>query len=389
MSPARRILLLNERDPEHPRAGGAEIHLSRIFSRLATRGHSITQYSSGFRGSKRLTTIEGVAIERRGPLLAYYASVPSRVRSAQRKAEFDLVIECLNKIPFYTPFYSRLPTLAICHHLFGEVAFDQASLPVASAVVLLESGIPRAYRKVPFIAISESTRTDLIERGLSSDRITVSPPGIDPPARRADLSDPRPRRATYVGRLERYKRVDLLLRAGALLVRRFPDLELLIIGKGPERKHLEELARTLHLGDRTRFAGFVDDEERDALLGESRVCAFPSEKEGFGLTVIEANALGTPVVARDAPGLRDSVLHEKTGYLVPSAPPGGSRPARAQAAEKEVERYAEAMAMLLEDSRAAQAMRVACVDWSREFDWHRATDDLESAIERCLETSVP
>jgi hypothetical protein len=137
----RRILLLNERDPGHPRAGGAEIHISRIFSRLAARGHSITQYSSGFSGGDRLIDDEGVTIERRGPLPFYYASVPNRVRSAGKNGGFDLVIECLNKIPFYTPLYSRLPTLAICHHLFGEVAFDQVSKLIASAVVLSESGI--------------------------------------------------------------------------------------------------------------------------------------------------------------------------------------------------------------------------------------------------------
>jgi len=384
MTSPRRILVLNERDPGHPRAGGAEIHISRIFSRLVERGHAVTQYSSSFPDGNRLTDIEGVSIERRGPLPFYYASVPGRVRAAAKSSEFDLVVECLNKIPFYAPLYSRLPVLAVCHHLFGQVAFDQVAFPIATAVVLAETGISRAYRYTPFLAISDSTRQDLVERGIAPDHIVVSPPGIDPPAFEVDPRADRPARATYVGRLERYKRVDLLLRAGALLVDRFRDLEILIIGKGPERHRLEELARNLGLEGRTRFTGFVEDRERDALLAVTRVCVFPSEKEGWGLTVIEANALGTPVVARNAPGLRDSIRHGTTGLLVESMTPADPGRSRGTDADTEAGRYAEAMSKLLANREDALEMRSACLEWSRRFDWKRATDDMEAAIERCL-----
>ena len=380
MSEPRRILLLNERDPEHPRAGGAETHVSRIFSRLVERGHEVTQYSTGFRGGTRRTRIEGMTIERRGPLPLYYASVPGHVRAAARSGTCEIVVECLNKVPFYSPLYSRLPVLAICHHLFGEVAFDQVSLPIAAGVVIAESQIARVYRDVPFLAISASTRDDLIARGIPAKHISVSTPGADPPAFEIDPNAHRPPRATYVGRLERYKRVDLLLRAGALLVDRFPNLELLVIGKGPDRERLEKIARELGLEGRTRFTGFVADRERDALLAGSRVCAFPSEKEVWGLTVIEANALGTPVVARDAPGLRDSIRHGETGILVAAPTPKQGD----DVADDEARRYADAIARLLEEDEAARAMRRACLAWSRRFDWDRAASDMEAAIERAL-----
>ena len=385
MSEPRRILLLNERDPEHPRAGGAETHVSRIFSRLVARGHEVTQLSTGFRSGARSARIEGVAIERRGPLPFYYAGLPGRVRTATRSGSFDIVIECLNKVPFYSPLYSRLPVLAICHHLFGEVAFEQASFPVAIGVLVAESRIAKAYRDVPFLAISQSTRDDLVDRGIPPAHITVSTPGTDPPSFEIDPNGDRPPRATYVGRLERYKRVDLLLRAGALLVDRVPNLELLIIGKGPDRERLEKIARDLGLEGRTRFTGFVADRERDALLAGTRVCAFPSEKEGWGLTVIEANALGTPVVARDAPGLRDSIRHGETGFLVGGSPTAASR----DDSEDEAHRYADAIAKLLAEDEAARTMRRACLAWSKRFDWERAASDMEAAIERTLSGARP
>ena len=86
-----RVLVLNERDLEHPRAGGAEIHVSRIFSRLADRGHEIRQLATGFRGGAATTDQAGVRVERRGPLPAYYATLPARVRGL--RGAVDVVVE--------------------------------------------------------------------------------------------------------------------------------------------------------------------------------------------------------------------------------------------------------------------------------------------------------
>ncbi len=370
MTTQRSLLILNERDPAHPRAGGAEIHVAAIFSRLAKRGHTIHQFSSGFEGGAPRETLDGVHIERTGPLLRYYASVPSRLLRARRLREFDLVIECLNKVPFYAPLFSGRPVLVVCHHLFGEVAFAQVAKPIAAAVWLSERFISRAYQESRFIAISESSRDDLVARGIPGHRIVVSHPGIERPQVEADLDANRPPRIAYFGRLEPYKRVDLLLHAASRLIDRFRDLEILVIGRGPERAPLERLAERLGLASRTRFTGFVSDAERDALLATTRACAFPSEKEGWGLTVIEANALGTPVVASDTPGLRDSVRNGETGFLVRPGDP---------------EAMAEALARLLEESAFSAQMQRAAHAWSQRFDWDRAADDMESAIEQTID----
>ena len=371
MSPARRLLVLNERDPLHPRAGGAELHVERICQRLVARGHQITWHSTGFAGSEARETVSGISVERRGPLPLYYAGLPARVRAKVAAGGFDLVLECLNKVPFYAPLYAGAPVLALCHHLFGRVAFEQVAWPIALGVVASESAIPLVYRNRPFLAISQSTAEDLGRRGIASERIRVSPPGVDRPALDADPDSPRPPRLTYVGRLERYKRVDLLLRVGARLIREYPDLELSVLGQGPERSRLEVLASELGISSRTRFHGFVPDTERDALLAQSRLCLFPSEKEGWGLTVIEANALGTPVVARDAPGLRDSIRDGETGWLVQPAPSDG----------EEIERWLDVLTRAFSEDDRAREMRRDCLAWSKRFDWDRAADDLELAVE--------
>ena len=367
-----RLLVLNERDPEHPRAGGAEIHVEELFARLAARGHRVVQLSAGFRGGASRAVRRGIEIERTAPLAAYYAGLPWRGARRCRRGEFDVVVECLNKIPFYAPLWAGVPVLAICHHLFGEVAFDQVAWPIAAGVQLAERGIPFAYHATDFLAISSSTRDDLVARGIEAERIHTSLPGIERPRLEADPDSPRPARLVYVGRLEAYKRIDLLLEAAARLVTRWPDLELVVIGRGPERERLEARAAALGLAARTRFTGFVDDRERDRLLASARACVFPSLKEGFGLTVIEANALATPVVARDAPGLRDSIRDGETGALV-----RGDDPAD----------WERALAPMLEENDSTRALRRRALAWSEQFDWERASDELLAALQAAVRAS--
>jgi glycosyltransferase involved in cell wall biosynthesis len=342
-------------------------------SRLAARGFEVTHLASSFAGAAAEERVEGVRVRRLGGLPRYYPSAVLACARATRRGECDVVVECLNKVPFFSPLYSAVPVLALCHHLFGETAFRQVAWPVAAAVFGFERLVPPLYRRERFLAISESSRADLVRRGVGAERVAVSFCGI----RRPTLGAPkplreRPCRVSYVGRLEPYKRVDVLLRAAALLTERFPSLSLVLVGRGSDRPRLEALAKELALEARTSFTGFVSDDERDELLAESRVCVCPSEKEGWGLTVIEANAVGTPVVASDAPGLRDSVRAGETGLL---APPG------------DVATFASRIGALLQADAAAERMAAAALAWSRRFDWERAADEMALALDAACQRS--
>jgi len=361
-----RVLVLNERDLRHPKAGGAETHVFEIMSRLAARGFEISLLASGFPGGASEECVEGVEVRRLGALARYYPSVALACARETRRGRFDVVVECLNKVPFFSPLYSAVPVLALCHHLFGETAFRQVAWPIAAAVYGLERLVPPLYRRQHFLAISESSRDDLMRRGVPADRISVSHCGIRRPALTALLPlRERPCCVSYVGRLEPYKRVDVLLRAAARLTGSFPELSLVLIGRGSDRPRLEALADRLGLATRTRFTGFVSDDERDEILAQSRACVCPSEKEGWGLTVIEANALATPVVASDAPGLRDSVRPLETGFLVPTGDALG---------------FADRIGALLRADAAAERMASAALAWSQRFDWNLAADQMALAI---------
>ena len=364
-----RVLILNERDTQHPRAGGAETHLVEIFRRLVARGLEATLTCSSFPGASTRDSQHGLQVERLGGLPLYYPRAAWRCARETRRGRFDVVLDCLNKLPFLAPAYSRVPVLALCHHLFGTTAFRQVAWPVAATVWGVERLIPRVYSRSRFATISESSRDDLIARGIAAERIEVHHPGIREPKIATRAVTERPAQIAYLGRLEPYKNVDVALGALARVARKVEGASLVIIGTGSDRNRLEGIAARLGVAERTRFAGFVEADERDRILAASRVCVCPSSKEGWGLTVIESNALGTPNVASDTAGLRDSVLHGETGFLV---------------REGDEEGFATCIEELLLDDTLALRMSRAATRWAQGFRWDDSAARLLEAWGRAV-----
>lgn len=313
------ILLVNWQDRRNPQAGGAEIHLFELFQRLAARGHRVRLVCSGWPGAPSREIVDGIEVHRIGGRHSFAVRGRGAVRRALQAEPPDILVEDINKLPLFVAGLTDRPVAVIVPHLFGSTAFQEASWPIAAAVVAAERWIPARYRRAGFHAISESTRDDLVARGVPGDRIVVIHPGVDSAAYRPDPSLDRtdPPAFLYVGRLRRYKRVDLAIRALALARREHPEVTLDVAGTGPDRPRLERLAVRLGVAAAVRFHGFVPEAGKRQLLCATWANLFPSPKEGWGITVMEAAACGTPSIASDSPGLRDSVVDGGTGYLVP------------------------------------------------------------------------
>lgn len=367
-----RILVLNWLDRENPRAGGAEVHLHEVFGRIARRGARVTAVTSGWKGAAYATTLDGIRVHRIGSRNTFPLHVARHVRGPLAEERFDVVVEDLNKVPLFTPTWAPAPVLLLVHHLFGSTAFQEASLPVATLTWLLERPIPRIYRDVPAVAVSASTRRDLVARGLAGERIQVIPNGIrledfKPVAEHERFTEPT---VLYLGRLKRYKRVDLVVEAVARLRREGLGVRLLVAGKGDHRPDLEALVRRLGLSDETvRFLGFVSDAERTRLLARSWVHCLTSPKEGWGIANLEAAASGTPTVASDAPGLRDSVVHGETGFLVPHG---------------DVAAIARAIRRVVESAELRHRLGTGGRRFAEGFSWDDAATRMERALEGML-----
>jgi glycosyltransferase involved in cell wall biosynthesis len=310
---------VNWQDRENPQAGGAEAHLHEVFGRLTRWGERVTLLCSGFEGGSPRATLDGIDVHRTGGRHSFALAARRYFERHLRAEGFDVIVEDLNKVPLFTPRWRAAPVVLLVHHLFGRTAFREVSAPVAVATWLLEQPVPRVFRESPVIAVSNSTADDLIRRGFQASKIRVVPNAVDTQALTPGTPDERFATPTllYLGRLKRYKRVDLVLEALAHLRSGGTAAELLIAGQGDHRGALE--ARVVKLGVRegVRFLGYVSEEQKRELLRRAWVHVLTSPKEGWGISNLEAAACGTPTVASDSPGLRDSVVHGKTGYLVP------------------------------------------------------------------------
>ncbi len=365
------ILLVNWQDLENPDAGGAEIHLFEIFGRLAAAGHRVRLVCSGWPGGAARARVNEIEVQRVGGRSSFALHGRGTVRRAIGAEAPDILVEDINKLPLFLASGTRLPFCAIVPHLFGNTAFEEAAWPVAATVWVAERPIPRCYRRAGFHAISESTRDDLIARGVAAERVRVIRPGVDSVRFTPDPEGGRSPAPSflYVGRLKRYKGMAFGLRALALAHRRRPDLRLDIAGSGDHRAELERLAADLGLEHAVTFHGFVSEAEKVLLLRKTWANLFPSPKEGWGITVVEAAACGTPSLASDSPGLRDSVRHEQTGFLVPHG---------------DVEALAGRMLELADSPALVARLGAAARCFAEELTWERTA----AATERHLEDII-
>jgi len=356
VSGGRSLLAVNFRDPAHPEAGGAELHLEHILVEAVARGIAVTWLASGFPNGAAEDSYRGIRVLRRGNWWNFNWIAPRVLVRELSHPKPDWIVEDINKAPCLLPFFTARPVAVVVPHLFGATAFREANPLVALYVVGLEALIPWVYRASRVVVISESTREDLVRRGLDAARVAVVHCGLDHHTYRVDPAVRKSDAPTilFVGRLRRYKGLDWVLRSLPAVLARVPAARLVVVGDGPHGAQLERDAKRLGIGHAVAFRGFVSAAEKVRLLQSSWVLIQPSPKEGWGLTVVEAGGCGTAVVATDAPGLRDSVRHGVTGLLV---------------RYQDTAALAEALGRVLEDADLRERLARAGREWAARFQW--------------------
>lgn len=338
------------------------MHLHQILKAAVARGWHVDLVCAGYQGAAARDVIDGVNIFRHGHWTVANFILPPIVKRLLKSGDYDLLVEDINKIPFYTPLYNGdTPLLVIVPHLFGTTVYRETNPLAATYVYGAERLIAPLYKDVDFEVISPSTRDDLIARGLNGEQIKTIFCGMD--HEKFTLENPPPRSETPLvvswSRLRRYKSVDVAIRAFVHIQKEMPDARLLIMGRGPDEGRLRKLVAKLDLAQSVTFSGFMSWDDLVDTLHRAHVFLNPSPKEGWGLTVIEANQCGLPVVASDRPGLRDSLRDGETGFLVPY---GDDRA------------FADKALRLLREPDLFAQQSAAARAWAATFSWQRCCD---------------
>jgi glycosyltransferase involved in cell wall biosynthesis len=362
------IAVLNWRDGSHPRAGGAELYCERVAAELVEQGVAVTYLTARVAGRPAVEDRNGFRIRRMGGGLTVYLAV--LVWLWRHRHEIDGVVDSQNGIPFFAPLAvgKRVPVALLIHHVHQEQFRQYFGWPMSVIGRWLEkSGSARVYGRRPIITVSPSSRHAIRrELGLPG-TIFIAPCGIDlPPAGETESRAPGPR-IVCVTRLVPHKRIELVLDAFAEARQRVPELELHLVGDGPHRAALAAHVERLGISDHTVLHGRVGDADKTALMRTAWMTVCASAGEGWGLSLVEASALGVPVVALRVPGVQDAVRNGRTGLLVDRA-----------------SRLADAivdMAQRLADRSEADRWKARSHAWAAGFRWWRTAQQIRYVLE--------
>jgi glycosyltransferase involved in cell wall biosynthesis len=354
------ILWFNWRDILNPEAGGAEVYTHEVMKRLADRGHEMTLFTSRFMGCQLNENLDGVDIIREGNKYTVYKEAKKYLKAY--KHHYDLIFDEINTMPFLVPkFVNEKQVIALIHQLAREFWFYETRFPVSYiGYYYLEKKWLSNYKNTITLVPSDSTKIDLQEIGFK--RVFVVPPGLNViPLSNVKEKEARPT-VVFVGRLKKAKLPHHALQAFSIIKREIHDAKMWIIGDGYLRKELE----SFEIKDVT-FYGHISNEKKYELLSRAHMILVPAVREGWGLVVTEANAMGTPAVGYDVHGLRDSIRHGETGITVK---------------EKTPEAMAQQAILLLRDSNSLLEYSRNALEFSRQFRW----DDSVNLFEKFLYT---
>lgn len=365
-----KILILNWKDCKNPSSGGAEIVTFEHAKRWVKAGHSVTWLASSFKSGKKEEIIEGISFKRFGNIYSIYLYAPIYYLFSGKK--FDLVIDEVHGIPFFTPFFCRKPILVLLHEVAGEIWDYMYPFPVNYFGRFLEKLYLKLYSGKYFWTDAQATIDELVENGIKRKNCIAIPC----PSNMEVLSKPVVKNKKisliWISRIVKMKGIEDVLLAFKIIQKTFPDAQLKIVGGG-KAQYVDYLKNKFvkrnGLEEMVKFVGYVDEIEKQKLLRESHLLLHASVKEGWGIVVIEAAAQSTPSVVYNVPGLSESVKNNVTGIVLEKNTP---------------EEMANQAIYLISSKDNYCEYQKNCLQWAKSLNWDTASDKSMSIIEKAI-----
>ena len=360
----RRIHVLAWRDLDDVEAGGSEVHIAEVAKLWAAAGVEVTMRTSWAQGQPTDAVRDGYKVIRRaGRYMVFPRAAMAEI--LRRTGPRDVVVEIWNGMPFLSPLWNRGPGVILLHHVHAEMWNMTLGDSLGQLGATFESRVaPLLYRRTSIATLSESSKLELVEDlGFDADRVSVVHPGIDPRFSPGGDKAPEPL-VMAVGRLVPVKRYDLLVRAAHHARVRVPDLHLHIVGEGYERPLVESVIAELGAGDWVTLRGWLSEDEKIDLYRRAWIIASASAREGWGMTLTEAAACGTPAVATRIAGHADAVREGSSGLLT----------------EHDAASLGDAMARVLGDPDLRARLGAGALDWAGELTWSATSTQLMRVV---------
>jgi len=346
-----RFLMLNWRDPANPKSGGAERVSLAYLEGLKERGHEVYWFANDFSGCRPEDSINGIRVVRGG---GSGKSILLAQRWYRQQKPFDLVIDQHHGIPWLAPWWSKTNCVAYIHEVLGPIWDAFYSWPLSSFGRIQERWTHWLYRNVPFWTPSESTKKALHANGVRN--VTVFHNGTDAKPLIALENKPlvQPLKLIVVCRLAPNKRVDHAIETAKILIRKGVLIRLTIVGSGESENELKQKITDPALTPHIVFTGQLSEDQKNAELRWAHLLLHTSMREGWGLNVIEANAMGTPAVVYPVGGLVDSTVHNVTGIVSPSDTP---------------QSLADCLLQLIQSPREYERLRINAWERAKKLQW--------------------
>lgn len=371
-----RVLIFSWRGPGHPHAGGAEKSTHEHAKGWIKAGHEVTLFTSYYPGAQNEELIDGVRILRNGSHIFGVHLEAFKWFLFENRQKYDLVIDQFHGIPFFTPLYVRGKKLAFIHEVTKEVwglnpwSWPFNLIPALVGRIFEPLIFMLLYRKIQFMTVSESTKADLVDWGIPEKNITVIHNGLEKCPLKKIPSKERGETLIFLGALAKDKGIEEALQTFAYINSKTKGYEFWVVGNGEMRyfHYLKLMAKSLSLDKKIKFWGYVSDNKKFELLGRAHILVNPSVREGWGLTILEAAAVGTPAVGFNVPGLRDSIINGKTGLLC----------------DQDIVSCANATLSLMANQNKYQLMRRNCFEWAKKFSWQKSVRESLKLIENLV-----